>query len=154
TRPENIRKACARVPGGVALRATTPATPGRSERGRVAGVEPAQPASPQQAPVLGPERSDLSGARLSTPEPRGYLLRPDGHLRFEGSRGPAPSPAEGGSLVPPTRVGLPGRFVGGDLELVALPVRSRAMTGLATERLILRMFGESDLDAYAAMCGD
>jgi RimJ/RimL family protein N-acetyltransferase len=28
------------------------------------------------------------------------------------------------------------------------------MTGLATERLILRMFVESDLDAYAAMCGD
>ena len=28
------------------------------------------------------------------------------------------------------------------------------MTRLATERLILRMFGESDLDGYAAMCGD
>src|SRR5947208_13100297 len=28
------------------------------------------------------------------------------------------------------------------------------MSTLATERLVLRMFRESDLDAYAAICGD
>ena len=28
------------------------------------------------------------------------------------------------------------------------------MANLATERLILRMFQESDLDSYASMCGD